>query len=294
MQTLCSFLEKDREKFLSSVTKAHTPDKAQDAIVSELDRLLYQYNEQDGTERIKEAAAYMIQAARMAAPFVNGYGEVKVWERTAEGSKAKMSKSGKFFWLFLILGMGCFVATFILFQMAGLSVPIRDAATPLLLLVLSLVFLFFAGLCFGKRKVILAPEKKEFQTEIHIDGESIYQTLHTMVLVMDKNLEELQANEEWEARKASSQDTGSSLSSDQIDLFAGLLEAWYTKDGDVALDRIADVKYHLHRQGIECVDYSADTTSYFDIMPSFREGTLRPALVRDGSLLKKGLASGGD
>lgn len=294
MQNLCSFLEKDREKFLSSVTKAHTPDKAQDAIVSELDRLLYQYNEQDGSERVKEAAAHMIQTARMAAPFVNGYGDVKVWERTAEGSKAKMSKSGKFFWLFLILGLGCFVATFILFQMAGLSVPIRDAATPLLLLVLSLIFLFFAGLCFGKRKVILAPEKKEFQTEIHIDGESIYQTLHTMVLVMDKNLEELQSNEEWEARKASLEGTDSSLSSEQVELYAGLLEALYSKDGEMALDRIGDVKYHLHRQGIECVDYTAENAAYFDMLPSFREGTLRPALIRDGNVLKKGLASGGD
>lgn len=294
MQDLCSYLEKDREKFLSSVTKAHTPDKVQNAIVSELDRLLYQYNEQDCSDRVKAAAAHMIQTARMAAPFINSYGDVKVWERTAEGSKAKMSKCGKFFWLFFILGLGCFVATFILFQMAGLSLPIRDAVTPLLLLILSLVFLFFAGLCFGKRKVILTPEKKEFQTEIHIDGETLYQTLHTMVLVIDKNLEELQSSEEWEARKASSQDASSGMSADQIDLFAGLLEAWYSKDGDVALDRIADVKYHLHRQGIECVDYAADTASYFDMMPSFREGTLRPALVRDGNVLKKGLASGGD
>ena len=42
------------------------------------------------------------------------------------------------------------------------------------------------------------------------------------------------------------------------------------------------------------MDYSAEHAAWFDMMPSFKEGTLRPALTKDGTLLKKGLASGGD
>ena len=57
------------------------------------------------------------------------------------------------------------------------------------------------------------------------------------------------------------------------------------------LDKLADVKYYLHRHDIEAVDYSEKTESYFDVMPSSRPGTLRPALVRNGKLLKKGLAA---
>ena len=51
------------------------------------------------------------------------------------------------------------------------------------------------------------------------------------------------------------------------------------------------MKYYLHRHDIEAVDYSEKTESYFDVMPSSRPGTLRPALVRNGKLLKKGLAA---
>lgn len=294
MQTLCSFLEKDREKFLASLAKAQSPEKAQDAIVGELDRLLYQYNEQAESDRIKEAAAHMIQAARISASFVNSYGEVRVWERNAEDTPAAKNRSSRWFPVFLILGLGCFVATFILFQMAGFTLTIRDAVTPLTLLVLSLVFLFFAGLFLARRKTVKKEPKKELQTEVHIDPESVYQNLHTMVLVMDKNLEELQASEEWEARRATEESAETLMPQEQIDLYAGLLEAWYSKDGEVALDRIADVKYFLHRQGIDCVDFAPDTANYFDVMPSFREGTLRPALIRNGSVLKKGVASGGD
>ena len=50
----------------------------------------------------------------------------------------------------------------------------------------------------------------------------------------------------------------------------------------------------LHRQQIEVVDYSEENARYFDLMPGASAGTIRPALIADGSLLKKGLASKGN
>ena len=49
----------------------------------------------------------------------------------------------------------------------------------------------------------------------------------------------------------------------------------------------------LNKQQIEAVDYSAETAQFFDMMPSQRAGTIRPALVADGKLLRKGMASTG-
>lgn len=294
MQTMLHFLENDRDRLLQAVTAARTPEKTQDAVIAELDRLLYQYNEQDVSDRLKEAAANMVQTARHMAALLTGYGDVRVWERNV-GEATKGRKGRKlWFWLFLCVGIGCFIATFVLFQMTGVSFAMRDAVVPLGLLAVSLAALFFAGLFLAKSRQVTVEKKKELQTEITMDGEGIYQALHTAVMVMDKNLDDVRSASEWEVRRKENAGDAPVLASEEADLYGSLLEAWYSKDGDMAMDRLADLKYYLHKKGIDCVDYTAEHAAWFDLMPSFKEGTLRPALVKDGTLLKKGLASGGD
>ena len=56
---------------------------------------------------------------------------------------------------------------------------------------------------------------------------------------------------------------------------------------------VIDVKFFLHARGIEAVDYTDEHRNWFDRMPGKKNETLRPALVMDDVLLKKGLASGG-
>ena len=49
---------------------------------------------------------------------------------------------------------------------------------------------------------------------------------------------------------------------------------------------------HLHQKGIEAVEYSEENRSWFDVIPGEKRETIRPALVKDGRLLKKGIVSG--
>ena len=79
----------------------------------------------------------------------------------------------------------------------------------------------------------------------------------------------------------------------EIELFSDLIAASYSGDPEYALEKLDEIKYYLHRQQIEVVDYSEKTAQYFDLMPGTNAGTIRPALVADGALLKKGLASTG-
>ena len=94
------------------------------------------------------------------------------------------------------------------------------------------------------------------------------------------------------------------LSEDELELFAGLLEAETSGDSGYALDQIGNVRFYLHRQGIETVDYTQEHDSWFERMPAapgaggvglFADRsvkTVRPALVRNGELVKKGIAAG--
>ena len=96
MQTMLHFLENDHDRLLQAVTSARTPEKTQEAVVAQLDRLLYQYNEQDVSDRLKEAAANMIQTARHMAALLTGYGDVRVWERNV-GEETK-GRRGRKLW----------------------------------------------------------------------------------------------------------------------------------------------------------------------------------------------------
>lgn len=79
-----------------------------------------------------------------------------------------------------------------------------------------------------------------------------------------------------------------------LDLLVSLLEAQETGRGDVALRRLEQVKTYLRMMGIEAVDFAAgdaDCARMFDVLPTLgAPRTVRPALVRDGELLRRGMA----
>ena len=110
---------------------------------------------------------------------------------------------------------------------------------------------------------------------------------------MDQSLGEISAAERCSKREKAGEIDGRKATTPEIELFSDLMAASYSGDPEYALEKIEEIKYYLHRQQIEVVDYSEDTAQYFDMMPGARGGTIRPALVADGALLKKGLASTG-
>ena len=71
--------------------------------------------------------------------------------------------------------------------------------------------------------------------------------------------------------------------------------------------RSSQIRFYLHRKGIDVVDWAGEdavsgpggaaaaavNSAWFDMMPAYEGGTLRPALIADGKLLKKGMASAG-
>ena len=88
----------------------------------------------------------------------------------------------------------------------------------------------------------------------------------------------------------------------ELELLFRLLEDAYGRRGEdeQAEEEISQIRFYLHRKGIEAVDWNGDADGqngaegrggWFDMMPAFKSGTIRPALVSDGKLLKKGLAS---
>ena len=285
-------LEKDRDKLLTELAAAGSADKAVRVLENEMDKLLLRYNEQCESDRERETAAYMMQAVRLSLPLIDSNGNIKVWER-GEGGKKESSFRISFL-LLLILGLALCVFGFGPMFMDAYVGADANARSDVLLhggaTVVGLVSLYFSGYLYNRPK---GKEKKEHQVEIRVDADKVYRNFRTAMLSVDQSLEEVQASERWKNREKAGTIDGRTVSPAELDLFSDLLAAAYSGDPEYALEKIEQIKYFLHRQQIEVVDYSRENEKYFDLMPGSRPSTIRPALVAQGGLLRKGLASTG-
>ena len=285
---MIDLLEKDKDNLLTELAKAAVPEKAAVVLENEMDKLLLKYNDQCDNERERDAAAYMMQAVRLATPLVDSVGETKVWERetTAGGAKKNIPA------LILLILAVCLCAIAVIPDMTiSETTGIQTGESMKYILgAAGVAAALFAGILFGRP---VKAGDKEQTVEVRLDSAKTFRNLRTAILSIDQSLEEVQAAERWAKREKAGYIDDKPATSSEIELFSDLLAASYSKDGEYALEKLEDIKYFLHKQQIEVVDYSKETAQYFDLMPGKQAGTIKPALVADGKLMKKGLASSG-
>ena len=285
---MIDLLEKDKDNLLTELAKAQVPEKATVVLENEMDKLLLRYNDQCDNERERDAAAYMMQAVRLSMPIVDSIGETKVWERETSSGGAK--KTIPAIILIIIAVALCALAVIPDITISEVTGFQTGERTRYIFGAVGLVVAALAGFVYGRP---VKAGDKEQQVEVRIDSTKAYRNLRTAILSVDQSLEEVQAAERWAKREKAGYIEDKPASSAEIDLFSDLLAASYSNDGEYALEKINEIKYFLHKQQIEVTDYSEATKGYFDLMPGKQAGTIRPALVADGKLLKKGLASSG-
>ena len=68
------------------------------------------------------------------------------------------------------------------------------------------------------------------------------------------------------------------------------MEAKMSGDPEYALEQLSEVEHYLLKQDILVVNYSKGNEKYFDFLNGDETKTIRPALVREGQVLTRGLA----
>ena len=291
---MTDLLEKDKDKLLTELSAAGTAEKAVRVLENEMDRLLLKHNEHCESDRERESAAYMMQAVRLSLPLIDSNGKIKVWE---SGQTSDEDTGGSFkpsFLILLILGIALCVFGFGPLMMDAYTAAAANARDQVILrggaTLAGLISLYFSGYLYSRPK---KKGKKEYQVDIRIDADRIYRNFRTALLSVDQSIEEIRAAERWKAREKAGSIDGRTVTQSELDLFSDLLAAAYSGDPEYALEKIEQIKYFLHQQQIEVVDYSKENERYFDLMPGSKGATIRPAMVAQGGLLKKGLASTG-
>ncbi len=82
--TLQTIFEENKERLTSALSGAE-PVSAIRALHAELDRILYAFNDQEESDRVREAAGSMMQVAKAACALVDCAGETTIYGRTEYG-----------------------------------------------------------------------------------------------------------------------------------------------------------------------------------------------------------------
>lgn len=304
--TLQTLLEQEKERLISALSGAD-PVSAVRSMNAALDRILYAFNDGEENPRVREAADGMLQAAKAACSLADCAGETTIYGRTEYGKtapgKRKLSKGGLLLLVLGLIGAASTVlgAQFLASSAAGLPPRWVLAGVPLL----TAAALFFAGMLLRRGK---ETSKETLHAETKIDASLAYNRLLSVILVIDKRLEEVRSAARQE-EKARLREQASALDGAELELLSRLLEDAYGRRGEdeLAEEEISQIRFYLHQKNVEVVDWTDDAvqqsgteggaavinSSWFDMIPAYSGGTIRPALVTDGKLLKKGMASAG-
>lgn len=300
---LSNMLEEDKDRILTAVGNTDMPEQVTKLLDDELDKLLIRYNEQCDNESARKTAAAMMQAAKSCLPMVSAHGEPKIWQASDSGTKAptRNGTRSRFFIPVLTAGAVCgLLSTLIpslspqIASMAGLPVLLILAAASIGLCLLAGKLSLRAATPSGSAHSADLPAR----VEIPADPSRIWHSLHALTLLMDQNLTEIIAADEWASRNRADQQTDDSavpaLGANELNLFTSLLEAKYSGDGEYAVEKLGEIRYYLHQNGIETIDYSSESADLFDLLPGEKASTLRPALISEGKVLARGLAVQGN
>lgn len=77
-----------------------------------------------------------------------------------------------------------------------------------------------------------------------------------------------------------------------LDLLVTLMEAKASGRDELAMRSLSQAEQYLRMLGVEIMPYSEENASLYDVLPTMGETrTIRPALMKDGMLLRRGMAA---
>ena len=291
---LQDILESDKEMILENIAADPSPAAVGNILDRELDRMLYRYAEGCPDENVVSAAGNMIKSVKNSLPFMEAVDDVKEWTLAgeAEENNKKLRLAGI---ILTILGLAAAAASFFL-QLSrtseSASVSILNTALPL---AAGAILIFLGGLFILKPRKQAKNKPEDRKLEFRVNPEAAYRVLKGIMLAADKSLEDMKETARLEKEKALAASGGSDLSPEEAELFSSLLESLYTRkntENSAETDEmISGIRYYLYGKNVERVNYSREQAGSFELLPGKKTGTLRPALLANGRLLKKGLAS---
>ena len=295
--TLIELYEADIDRLRETLLRDRTTAAAMDAVDKELNRIALRCAGESQDAARRDGAQLLLNALRSALPLIDVTAEVRTWKRDVSRAEAKREKLPVRS-VVMLAGGGLLILG------ALLTLHTSNPLTMALSLACAAgggALAFFGGRASRGKPAPSRADDAPVRTETLVDVEKLMHTVRGLLLFADGRLEELARARESEIRATPTltvPGADANISEEPIDLLSDLLEIAYAQrsganDAD-AREMISGMRYYLHAQGIELEDYTEAHRAWFELLPASEAGTMRPAMTRDGKLVRKGTAALGN
>lgn len=290
MHSMVNFMEADRERLLKELSDKPL-ELAPKIVQEELDRIHLKYLEVETMPERQAAAGHILESLKALSYAIACNGETRISRKPVK-IEASPRKAPLWFWG--LIAAGGISALRVILEIIQLRAAASAAGTwiPVNLLTMLLPILegcafFAAGVLAVTKTSLFGSQKQEQMVEVLVDAERLYRMLYAAMLVVDRELAQVESAPALEAPSAQLL-----LGAPEMDLCVSILEAGYASEDALMKECTENLKYYLHRRGIEAIDDVENNRAMFEIMPGIRKEVVFPALVEDGRVLRRGMATG--
>lgn len=290
--SLAALLDDDREMILANLARDRSLPAAQASLEKAVDRVMYRYTEAAESEALRDGAQYILQSMKNTLPLIDAVGEARNWKKEAPKPAKNGLRFGAMQAFLVTLGTLLILASVLAVMFAGHLGGALAFVKALVPTVIGCGALLWAGVSMGrpKKQRQKAAAEEDTRTEFLVDGEKAFHMLRGAMLQADGLLDRLRQELAVADQSRADGAQGGGLSGETLELLASLLEAAYAAGDDAAKESASAIRFYLHNAQVDVVDYTPGKESWFEFLPA-EPGTLRPALVSGGRLLKKGMAA---
>lgn len=293
MATFLSLYDKHLSELAAAIPEETTPDRAAENIRVFLDRLSDEYHASaELPDHVAVAARAGMDILRDATGVLVSASRSQIWFQPGPGGLPGTQRKRHFLWTRILLSS--VVVAVVAFaglvlwtaqQIDALVLLIAAGALELLRIVIS-----FVGGRRGRRDVDRTVSGMRSQAVVHVDTEALQARLSHALGALDKLVERAAAV------RPSIASAGPVIEDPGFtELLQDLMEARETSDGEYALRVLRSLRAVLERHGIRVVSFDGANRNLFEFTPTVdsspREVTLRPALVHEGRVLRRGLVA---
>ena len=249
------------------------------SVISEaFETMQYQYLSQPENSQMADKLADYVAMAKSSFNLLESVNKYKLWE----DAQAKPVKKKSLMPGFITLLIGnALVFGSVGYYMFMYNVAFEKMQNFMIAMAAGCLLILMAGfMLFFRRKV-----KSKATVEISVDADDIVKRLEDLV----KNIDAMLVKDK-QALVSYKQMMESAINADEAQLFAYLMEAKLSGQADYAMEQLDEVERYLAKQDVIAVKYIKGNEKYFDFLEGEETTTIRPALVRGGEMLVKGLA----
>lgn len=291
--SLAALLDDDREMILANLARDRSLPAAQMALEKAVDRVMYRYTEAAADEALRDGAQYILQSMKNTLPLIDAVGEARNWKKELPKPSRSGLRFGAVQAILITLGTLLILASVLAVMFAGHLGGALAFVKALVPTVIGCAALLWAGVTMGrpaKRRQKANDDADDTRTEYLVDCEKAYHMLRGAMLQADGQLERMREELALASQARQEAAPAGGLSAETLELLSQLLEAAYAAKDEAARESASAIRFYLHNAQVDVVDYEPGRESWFEFLPA-EPGTLRPALVCGGKLLKKGMAA---